>query len=114
MEALILNLPFVKEAFVFGQSREDGTGSTGSRSISGKGKNDLVVTAKIVYDAEYFKIHYAAETFADIEKLVKLAIDKINDDMPSYKNIRRLILTDQPMEKTTTGKIKRYKNKEQA
>lgn len=114
IEALILNLPFVKEVFVFGQSREDGTRSTGSRSISGKGKNDLVVTAKIVYDAEYFKTHYAAETFEDIEKLIKLAIDKINDDMPSYKNIRRLILTDQPMEKTTTGKIKRYKNKEQA
>lgn len=114
IEALILNLPFVKEVFVFGQSREDGTGSTGSRSISGEGKNDLVVTAKIVYDAEYFKTHYAAETFEDVEKLIKLAIDKINDEMPSYKNIRRLILTDQPMEKTTTGKIKRYKNKEQA
>lgn len=114
IEVLISNLPFVKEVFVFGQSREDGTGSTGSRSISGNGSNDLVVTAKIVYDAEYFKLYYAAETFEDVEKLIKLAIDKINDEMPSYKNIRRLILTDQPMEKTTTGKIKRYKNKEQA
>ena len=114
IEVLISNLPFVKEVFVFGQSREDGTGSTGSRSISGNGSNDLVVTAKIVYDAEYFKTHYAAETFEDVEKLIKIAIDKINEGMPSYKHVRRLILTDQPMEKTTTGKIKRYKNKEQA
>lgn len=35
-------------------------------------------------------------------------MDKINDTMPSYKQIRRLALTDEPMEKTTTGKIKRY------
>lgn len=114
IEVLISNLPFVKEVFVFGQPRESRAGSTGSRSISANTENDLVVTAKIVYDAEYFKLNYAAETFEDVEKLIKLAIDKINEGMPSYKHIRRLILTDQPMEKTTTGKIKRYKNKEQA
>ena len=68
IEVLISNLPFVKEVFVFGQSRESRAGSTGSRSISGNENNDLVVTAKIVYDTEYFKLSYAAEAFEDVEK----------------------------------------------
>ncbi|MDY4060118.1 MAG: AMP-binding protein [Anaerovoracaceae bacterium] len=112
LETLITNLPYVEEVMVFGQAREEGSGSTGSRNVSKASSNDLVVTAKIVYNKDMMKERYTAETFEDIEKVIKSAVDKINDDLPSYKCIRRLILTDQPMEKTTTGKIKRYKNKD--
>ncbi len=110
LETLITNLPYVKEVMVFGQIREEGLGSTGSRNLSKDSSNDLVVTAKIVYDKDFMKEHYTAESFEDVEKVIKAAVDKINDDLPGYKCVRRLILTDQPMEKTTTGKIKRYKN----
>ena len=35
-------------------------------------------------------------------------IDRINEELPTYKRIYRLVVTDQPMIKTTTGKVKRY------
>ena len=35
-------------------------------------------------------------------------IDRINEIVPVYKQIFRLIVTDQPMIKTTTGKVKRF------
>lgn len=110
LETLITNLPYVKEVMVFGQAREEGRKSTGSRNISKSSGNDIVVTARIVYDRDFILEHYTAEALEDVEKVVKSAIDKINDNLPGYKAIRRLILTDKPMEKTTTGKIKRYKN----
>ncbi|XVG95343.1 AMP-binding protein [Eubacteriales bacterium KG127] len=109
LEILLGNLPFVQEVMVFGQDRDQGDKKTGARS--GLAGADPVVTAKIVYDAEYMQKFFSADTFEDIEKIIKNAADKINDSIPAYKQIKRLILTDQPMEKTTTGKIKRYKNK---
>lgn len=47
-------------------------------------------------------------TFEEIYEKVKEDIELINDKTPSYKRIRRIIVTDQEMVKTTTGKIKRF------
>ena len=38
----------------------------------------------------------------------KLDIEKINETMPTYKQINKLVVTDEPMIKTTTGKVKRF------
>ena len=40
--------------------------------------------------------------------LIRRDIDKMNDELPNYKHILRLTVTDQEMAKTTTGKVKRY------
>lgn len=93
LETLVANLPFVEEVFVFGEE---------------KGENDLVVSAKIVYKPDYLKEYAGVETHEEVEKIIREAVDKINDTMPAYKHIKRLILTDQPMIKTTTGKVKRF------
>ena len=34
-------------------------------------------------------------------------MDRINDGLPQYKRIKNLIVTDEPMIKTTTQKVKR-------
>lgn len=47
-------------------------------------------------------------TFEEIYEKVKEDIELINDKTPSYKRIRRIIVTDQEMVKTTTGKVKRF------
>ncbi len=47
-------------------------------------------------------------TYDEIYEKVKEDIELINDKTPSYKRIRRIIVTDQEMVKTTTGKIKRF------
>jgi long-chain acyl-CoA synthetase len=65
---------------------------------------DIVPAAKIVYDPSCIDEDILYET-------VQKDIDMINAGMPSYKNLHRFELTDVPMEKTTTGKIKRYVQK---
>lgn len=47
-------------------------------------------------------------TFEEIYEKVKEDIELINDKTSSYKRIRRIIVTDQEMVKTTTGKVKRF------
>lgn len=47
-------------------------------------------------------------TFEEIYEKVKEDIELINDKTPSYKRIRRIIVTGQEMVKTTTGKVKRF------
>ena len=97
LETLIAALPYVAENFVFGQPRhKDGD------------EKDLALVAKIVYNPEYMKEHFGVESPEKAEEIIKADIDKINETVPAYKQIFRLIVTDQPMIKTTTGKVKRF------
>ena len=97
IEPLISNLPYVEENFIFGQPRHnDGD------------QNDLALCAKIVYKPDYMKENYGTEDTAKIEEIIRSDIDKINDTLPAYKQLLRLIITDEPMIKTTTGKVKRF------
>lgn len=97
LEMLIANLPYVEENFVFGQPRhKDGD------------EKDLALAAKIVYKPDYMKENFGAETPEQVEEIIRRDIDRINETVPSYKQIFRLIVTDQPMIKTTTGKVKRF------
>lgn len=54
------------------------------------------------------KDNFGAEDAEQIEKIIRSDIDKINEAMPTYKQLLRLIITDEPMIKTTTGKVKRF------
>jgi len=95
LEDLIDALPYVQESMVYGQKRrKDGD------------SKDLTLAAKIVYDKD--RIDCSIE---ELNKRVAEDIDKINETLPTYKQLRRFELTDEPMEKTTTGKIKRYAQK---
>lgn len=94
IEVLIANLPYVEEVMVFGQQKGDD-------------ERDIALATKIVYKADVLKD--AGLTDADeINAYIKKDIDEINATLPVYKQILRVITTDQPMIKTTTGKVKRY------
>lgn len=93
LEILIDALPYVKENIVIGQPRR----------LNGDHK-DLALCAKIVYDPQAFPGKSQDEIYAAI----KTDLDKINQDLPSYKQILRLKISDQEMKKTTTGKVKRF------
>ncbi|MGN0715664.1 MAG: AMP-binding protein, partial [Anaerovoracaceae bacterium] len=97
IELLISNLPYVEENMVFGQPRHD----------DGDEK-DLAICAKIVYKPDYMKDTLGLSTAEEIEAFIRRDIDAINEQLPTYKQIFRLVITDQPMIKTTTGKVKRY------
>ena len=97
IEVLISNLPYVEENMVFGKPRHD----------DGNEK-DLALWAKIVYKPDYMKGTLGLTDASAIEARIREDIDSINQQLPSYKQILKLIITDQPMIKTTTGKVKRY------
>ena len=104
LEDLIDALPYAAESMVYGQKKnKDGD------------SKDLVISAKIVYDPEAAgKLTGGKADAVDkdaLKELVQKDIDAINETLPTYKQIHRFDLTDEPMEKTTTGKIKRYAQK---
>lgn len=67
-------------------------------------KLDPVVSLKIEYDREYFE----GKTEDEIMKVIQGDVEKLNDLMPAYKRIKRIFITDSPMIKTTTSKVKRH------
>ncbi|NLY81780.1 MAG: AMP-binding protein [Clostridiales bacterium] len=84
------NLPYIKENVVMGIPHADD-------------ERELTLYLKIVYDAEYFDVDKE-----EIEKIIRKDIDAINDTLPRYKQVRRVIITDEGLIKTTTAKVKRF------
>ena len=62
-------------------------------------------------DLAYLDKH-GAVTDEQIRDIAERDIDRINSNMPKYKHVHRLILQKEEMAKTTTGKVKRYEEKE--
>ena len=92
LELLINNLPYVSESMVFGMPKDD----------------DLTLSAKIVYNKDYIIDKYGNINDSDLRDLVWNDIKRINASLPNYKHIKNLNLTDEPMIKTTTQKVKRF------
>ena len=93
IEFLINKLPYVAENMVY--ARE-------------KTKTDTVLCAKIVYNKDNIVDHFGEKTQKEYEELIWKDIKEINKDLPTYKHIKEIIVTDEPLEKTTTQKVKRY------
>jgi len=92
LEALITNLPYVAENMVYGKAKGD----------------DLVVSVKVVYNEEYVKEKYPNISEEELKGIIWKDIKVINDKLPIYKHIKSLVITKEPMIKTTTAKIKRF------
>ena len=67
-----------------------------------------MLCAKIVYNEDNIKEHFGEKTQKEYEKLVWEDIKNINKDLPTFKHIKEIILTNEPLEKTTTQKVKRF------
>lgn len=94
IEFLINKLPYVTESIVFPRPNE---------------KNELNLGIKIVYDESLIKDQFGDKTQKEYEKLVWEDVKVINQSLSQFKRIKELILTTEPLEKTTTQKIKRFK-----
>ena len=70
----------------------------------------MKINVEIVFDRAIVKDVYKAETDDEIYKALLEKIKEVNGKMPSYKAIRGMILTETPLIKTTTNKIKRQAN----
>lgn len=93
LEVLISKLPYAAENMVFGIPSKD---------------DDLDLAAKIVYNKEYVEEVFGNISKEELKEKIWQDIKKINKTMPPYKYIRQIIVTDEPMIKTTTQKVKRF------
>ena len=90
---MINKIEGVKESFVYGRPEDDG---------------DYKICAKIVYDAEIIKELYNKQNEDEIKEIIWNEVKKINKQMPAYKYVRDIIVTEKELIKTTTQKIKRH------
>lgn len=93
LETLINYIAGVKECMVYGKPTYD---------------NDLDIAVKIVYDPDEIKNIRGFVKDDDVYAYMKEKIADINKNMPSYKHIRDIIVTDEELIKTTTAKVKRH------
>ncbi|WP_245157103.1 AMP-dependent synthetase/ligase [Anaerovorax sp. IOR16] len=95
VEIYINRNKYIQESLVHGVEREE----------------DTLVSAQIrpAYDVIYeeFGKDYKED---DIQSLIKKEIKKVNEGLPIYKRIRDFTIRTDEFVKTTTKKIKRYKN----
>ena len=94
IEFLVNRLSYVKESILFPRQNS---------------KKEIALGIKVVYDEEQIKEKFGEKSEEEYEKLVWEDIKEINKNLPVFKRIKELILTIEPLEKTTTQKIKRFK-----
>ena len=94
IEFLVNKLPYVKESMLF--PRENS-------------KKELNLGIKVVYDKEEIEKAFPDKKENEYKDLVWQNIKEINKELSQFKRIKELILTDQELEKTTTQKVKRFK-----
>ena len=94
VETLVNRIPEVEESFVFGMSEEDD-------------KSKIKIAVKVVYNKEVVKEKYNNIDEKELYNIIWNKIKEVNKTFPPYKYIKHMILTDKPLIKTTTQKIKR-------
>ena len=94
IEFLVNRLPYVKESILFPRKNK---------------KNEISLGIKMVYDEEQIVEKFGSKSEKQYEKAVWEDIKEINQTLPVFKRIKELIITTEPLEKTTTQKIKRFK-----
>lgn len=92
LELLVNNLPYVDECMVFGYPKDD----------------DLIISVKVVYNKEYVEEKFGSISKEKLKDIVWEDIKEINKGLTTYKHMKNLIVTDEPMIKTTTAKVKRF------
>ena len=94
IEFLVNKLHYVKESILFPRENT---------------KGDIALGIKIVYDPDLIKETFGDKTEEEYKDLIWEDIKVINQELSVFKRIKELIITTEPLEKTTTQKVKRFK-----
>ena len=104
LEYHLSNVPYIAESMVWGDEGEDGS-------------NDTSIIATVTLDAEEV-VEKLGENYTEEQArdLIWEEVDKINENLPYYKKIKKVKIRKEDFEKTTGKKIKRFvdSNKEES
>ena len=93
LENLVNRIEGVEESMAYGKPESDG---------------DSKICMKVVYNPEIMQEMYKLQAEDEIYNLIHDKIKEVNKTMPAYKYIREIMITTEPLIKTTTAKIKRH------
>ena len=94
LETLINKIDGIEESIVYGMPIDND-------------KNNVKISVKVVYDKEFVDENYPNISQDELYKIIWNKIKEFNKTLPQYKYIKNMILTDIPLIKTTTNKVKR-------
>ena len=93
LEFLINKINYVEESLIY--ARE-------------KNVTDTLICAKVVYNKDLITKELGEKTEEEYKKEIWKQIKEINKELPAYKHIKEIVVTKEPLDKTTTHKVKRY------
>ena len=102
IEMLLDKIPEIKEVMVYGKAPE---GEEAKR----KDDKELIITARVIPDREKVEELHGNISNEEIKKIIWEQIKGVNKKLTSYKAVKSLELKEGEFEKTSTMKIKRYK-----
>ena len=97
LEYYLGKIDYVSESMVWALQDEDGQDDEIAATI----KPDMELVIEAIGEE-------AAKDMAAIEKLLWTEVDKINEDLPLFKKIKKIVVRTEDFEKTTGKKIKRF------
>ncbi len=97
LEMLLDRTDEIKESMVYGKQDEK------------KKSKDLIITARVIPDYEKIKELYGEIEDRELDELLWKRVREINRKLESYKTIKRIEIKEGEFEKSSTMKIKRYK-----
>ena len=100
IEMLLDKVDEIKESMVYGKKPE---------ANSKKEDKELIITARVIPDYEKIEELHGKLSENEIYDLIWKKIKEVNKKLTSYKAIKALEIKDGEFEKTSTMKIKRYK-----
>ena len=102
IENLLSNIAEIKDVMVYGKNPE-------GDQTKKKDVKELIVTAKVVPNFEKIKELHGDITDDEIYNIIWEQIKENNKKLTSYKAVKQLEIKKEDFEKTSTMKIKRYK-----
>lgn len=100
IEMLLDKVDEIKESMVYGKKPE---------SNSKKEEKELIITARVIPDYEKIEELYGKLDEKEIYDIIWKKVKEVNKKLTSYKAIKSLEIKEGEFEKTSTMKIKRYK-----
>ncbi len=96
LEYLLSKSPYIAESMVWASSDDDG--------------QDEVIIATVIPEAEEVReaLGEKADDPAALRALLEAEVDKVNADLPLFKQMRKTVIRTEPFVKNTSNKIKRF------